>query len=168
MIFLCPSSSSSSSFEIGRLDFIPCLHECCGCDPHKRFGSTKNKCSECQRVNSWAMSLSRKMIRFSGNSIQCIQCKSTTSASVSIQSVDGEKVNIIQPNEEWSDMIEIKKGTIISLDPKLSSENGMDSLDFEVVTVDSITKEILETNDEKVQLGKASTVVDDSQDSYIE
>ena len=126
--------SNNDDVILGRQQLLPCLYSACGCDDN--IGSTQNKCGACQLTNEWAIqALSRKLLLFSKSGKLYGRGKH---ASILVNSKP--LLFNVEGKGEWQGGEEIQAGSLLSLMPV----EGEGILEFEVVSIDSATNEIME------------------------
>jgi hypothetical protein len=107
---------------LGRVQLLNCMYMACNCDLNaKRRVTVKSKCSDCQKINSWAVqNLSVEMLRFSSSG-----CRLQVRGKCAAVFANGKR---LQGLDEWSSNDTIQPGMTLSL----RELNGDGRLDFEV------------------------------------
>lgn len=126
-------TGSESMKTIGRQELVVSVLAGCGCDD-SNISSMENKCQECQAITSWASkALSREMLRFTASELSVRgQC-----ASVSID--DSSAPIEVSTDNDWTGNEPFVEGTKITLIENV----GNRILEFEIVSVDPLTNEIV-------------------------
>ena len=140
----------ASEIVFGRHKLLQCLYAACGC--HRDINSTKGSCTECQAINQWAThALSLRMVRFVSNCIEVrgehavVTVKPKRGQTIVVSGSPGNDTNV------WKGNIKVEEGTRISFMPRAHNESYQ-FLDYEVVSVDPITNNIIKGSTSSIML----------------
>ena len=142
--------TDSESMIIGREKLVPCVFAACGCDSN--IYSTQNKCQECQKITTWASkALSRQMLRFTSSELSVRGQFASVSIDGSSEPIQAEDTDDFTGSSE-----PFHEGTRITLKPK----KGSGILEFQIMSIDLDTKEIISTRSNLEELQPIPTQED--------
>lgn len=149
--------ADSESMIIGRKELVPCVFAGCGCDSNS--GSTSNKCQECQGITSWASkALSRHMLRFTSSKLSVRGQFASVWIDDSSEPIQGSSNND-DDDDDWTGNEPFHEGTKLTLKP----QKGSGILEFRILSIDQLTKEIVSTRSKNLQEGHPTPTEEDQE-----